>query len=206
MEPSSPSRRRGDRLMESIYEATTEIIRKEGYANLTFQKIARASHTSRTVLYRRWVTPLDLIREILTYRSAQVSGGDSIDNLQDTGSLRGDLLALITAYQRFYTSVGPEIMNAVLFEISRNNPQIPALRKNAVFRNTTIMGKVVGFAKARGETVKPLSPAALTLPFDLIRIGNLWGIRAFDEAALEQLVDEILLPVFKAEAPRDIDP
>ncbi len=58
------TRRRGDTLTESIYQAVEDIIKTEGYTNLTFQKIAQAAQTSRTVLYRRWETPLDLIHDI----------------------------------------------------------------------------------------------------------------------------------------------
>ena len=197
MRQASSSRRRGDRLTESIYEATIEIIRTEGYTNLTFQKIARLAKTSRTVLYRRWATPLDMIHEMIAYRSSQTLDGDLADKIKDTGSLRGDLLHLVTLYQKIYVDVSPEIMSAVLFEMSRNNPQIKAIKNNAVFQNIKVIEKIPRFAKARGEKIKTLSKSALTLPFDLIRISNLWGQGVLNQSMLEHLVDEILLPVFK---------
>ena len=191
------SRKRGDKLLESIYDAAIEIIRSEGYANLTFLRIARAAKTGRTVLYRRWATPLDLIREIMAYKSAQSLDGELVDMVEDTGSLRGDLLHLMELYQKIYLSVGPEIMNAMLFEMSQDNARIPAIKSNIASRNVQVMDKLAGFADARGEKIRPLSKITQTLPFDLIRMGFLWERRELDQTAREQLVDEILMPVFK---------
>ena len=196
MAPDNPTRKRGDKLLESIYNAAIEIIRNEGYGNLTFLRVSRLARTGRTVLYRRWATPLDLIREIMTYRSAQALGGDLPDLIRDTGSLRGDLLYLLELYQKIYSSVGPEIMNAMLFEMSQNNTRIPEIKSDIGFRNVELMDKLLGFAEARGEKIKLLSEQALTLPFNLIRMSFLWERRTISEAAREQLVDEILLPVF----------
>lgn len=191
------SRRRGDRLMESIYDAALEIIREQGYGNLTFQKIARAAHTSRTVLYRRWATPLNLIWEILHDRLSRSVGEALLDGVKDTGSLRGDLIYLLTLYQQFFADAGPEIVNAALFEMSQHSAQMIAIKDNAVLQNIRTMEKIIAFAEGRGERVKTPGPVALALPFDLIRAQFLWGSPAFDQAALEQLVDEILLPIFK---------
>jgi len=188
-------------LLESIYEATTFILREQGYARLTFVEIARVARTSRTVLYRRWGTPLNLIRAITSYRSFQALGGDMIDLVEDTGSLRGDLLALMRLYLRIYDAVGTDIMNAVVFEMSQNNSQIPAITDDVMVRNRQVTEKIIGAARERGEAIKALSPAALTLPFDLIRVGYLWGRPAFGEAELEGLVDEILMPVFTKHPP-----
>jgi len=190
------SRRRGDRLLESIYDATIEIIRTEGYGNLTFMRVARVARTGRAVLYRRWATPFDLVREIMEYKTAQALGGDMADMVKDTGSLRGDLLYLMELYQRIYDVTGPEIMNAMLFEMSQNNTRIPAIKGGIAFRNAQIMQKVLGFAKARGEVVRPVTEVALTLPFDLIRMSFLWQQRTLDAALRQRLVDEVLMPVY----------
>jgi len=196
MDPRPPTRRRGDLLLESIYDAVAVILREEGYAKLTFVEVARVAHTSRTVLYRRWGTPLNLIRATTAYRSAQALGGDMIDLVEDTGSLRGDLLAVIGLYVRIYSAVGTDFMNAMLFERSQNSAELPAITDDVGLRNRQVIEKVLDAARARGEAVKPLGPLAMTLPFDLIRATYVWKRSDFTDAEIEQLVDEILLPVF----------
>src|SRR5262245_7230222 len=91
----SDTSRRGDKLAESIYQAVEDIIKTEVYTNLTFQKIAQATQTSRTVLYRRWETPLDLVHDIVVEKSLRALGGEFIDMIEDTGSLRSDLLHMV---------------------------------------------------------------------------------------------------------------
>ena len=194
------TRRRGDALTESIYQAVENIIKTGGYTNLTFQKVAQAAQTSRTVLYRRWETPLDLIHDIVVEKLQHALGGDFIDMIEDTGSLRGDLLHLVTMYQHFYIEVGPEIMNAMLFEASQNSPTMVAIGQNAVKRNISAMRKVLDFARMRGEKVKDVSEFALRLPFDLIRMQYVLHRIVLDARQLETLVDEILMPVFRETA------
>jgi AcrR family transcriptional regulator len=195
---STNTRRRGDALTESIYNATIELIKKVGYTNLTFQQIAHAAKTSRTVLYRRWNTKFDLIHEIMEYKTKNALGGELIDKIEDTGSLRGDLLQLLTLYQSIYTEGGLEIMNAILFEIGQDSEKLSKIETNARNKNILVMRKLLGFAKNRGEKIKEVSDATLTLPFDLIRVENLLRRETMDAKRLELLVDEILLPVFLA--------
>lgn len=141
------TRRRGDTLTEDIYKATIELIKKVGYTNLTFQQIAQAAKTSRTVLYRRWKTTFELIYDIMVYKMKNTLGGELIDRIKDTGSLRGDLLQLLTLYQSVYIEVEHEIMNAILFELGQNNDKMSELEMNATNKNIFVMRKLLEFAK-----------------------------------------------------------
>ncbi|MDF2986168.1 MAG: TetR family transcriptional regulator [Eubacterium sp.] len=196
-EPDKNTRRRGDVLIDSIYDATVKIIKEVGYANLTFRQIAQNAKTSRTVLYRRWTTTFDLIREIMVYKSALVLDGELFDKIRDTGSLRSDLLLLLTLYQSIYNEVGTEIMNAFLFEMSQSNEKIDEIKIKAIGKNILTMEKLLRFAKARGDKLKEVGDMTLVLPFDLIRMENIVRKDVVDTKRLEIIVDEILLPVFK---------
>ncbi|MBV4417407.1 TetR/AcrR family transcriptional regulator [Clostridium tyrobutyricum] len=190
-------RKRGNVLLESIYDATVEVIKKVGYANLTFQQIAKAAKTSRTVIYRRWATKFDLIREIKEYKKSIVLDGELFDKIQKTESLREDLLQMITLYQKVYMEVGHEIMSAFLFELSQNNDKIAEIKIIAKEKNIMIMKKLLEFARERGDKIKKVSNETLVLPFDLIRIENVMWKSEIDESRLASLVDEILIPVFR---------
>ncbi|WP_039653307.1 TetR/AcrR family transcriptional regulator [Clostridium tyrobutyricum] len=190
-------RKRGNVLLESIYDATVKVIKEVGYANLTFQQIAKTAKTSRTVIYRRWSTKFDLIREIKEYRKSIVLDGELFDEIQKTESLREDLLQMITLYQKVYMEVGPEIMSAFLFELSQNNDKIAEIKIIAKEKNIMIMKKLLEFARERGDKIKKVSNETLLLPFDLIRIENVMWKSEIDESSLASLVDEILIPVFR---------
>jgi hypothetical protein len=120
-----------------------------------------------------------------------------IDQIENTGSLRDDLLRLLSLYQKMFTEVSPEIMNAILYEMGQDNQKMAEMKAEATTKNIQTMRKLLGFAKARGEKIKEVSDATLTLPFDLIRVENLLRKDDIDKNRLELLVDEILLPVFR---------
>jgi AcrR family transcriptional regulator len=189
------TRKRGDTLVEGVYDAAVKLIKEVGYANLTFQQIAKAAKTSRSVLYRRWADMFDLLMEIVDDRFSKALGGQLIDKIKNTGTLRGDLLNLLTLYQSTYTEIGPEIMSAALFEIGQSNKKIPKVEVDAVTKNILVMQKLLKNAKARGEKVKKVSDITLALPFNLIRMENLLH-KNVDSNRIELFVDEILLPVF----------
>jgi AcrR family transcriptional regulator len=189
------TRKRGDTLVESIYDAAVKLIKEVGYANLTFQQIAKAAKTSRSVLYRRWANMFDLLMEIVDDRSSKALGGQLIDRIENTGTLRGDLLNLLTLYQSTYADIGPEILSAVLFEIGQGNNKVPEAEVDAAAKNILVMRKLLKNAKSRGEKIRKVSDITLTLPFNLIRMENLM-YKNVDSNRIALFVDEILLPVF----------
>ena len=149
-ETTANTRKRGDALVESIYDAVVKLIKEDGYDNLTFQQLAKAAKTSRSVLYRRWANMFDLLMEIVDDRSSKALGGQLIDRIENTGTLRGDLLNLLTLYQSIYAEIGPEIMSAALFEIGQGNKKVPEAEVDAEVKNILFMRKLLKNAKSRG--------------------------------------------------------
>jgi AcrR family transcriptional regulator len=194
-ETCANTRKRGDALVESIYNAAVKLIKEAGYANLSFQQIAKAAKTSRSVLYRRWANMFELLMEIVDDRSSKALGGQLIDRIENSGALRGDLLNLLTLYQSIYAEIGPEILSAVLFEIGQGNNKVPEAELDAAAKNILVMRKILKNAKSRGEKIKDVSDITLTLPFNLIRIQNLM-YKNVDSNQIALFVDEILFPVF----------
>ena len=196
-ETTANTRKRGDALVESIYDAVVKLIKEVGYPNLTFQQIAKVARTSRSVLYRRWANMFDLLMEIVDDRSSKALGGQLIDKIENTGSLRGDLLNLLTLYQSIYAEIGPEIMSAALFEIGQGSQELPEADADVTTKNIMVMQKLLKNAMSRGEKIKKVSDITLTLPFTLIRMENLMH-KNVDSNRIALFVDEILLPVFTA--------
>jgi AcrR family transcriptional regulator len=85
--PSTPSRR-GARKTEEIFTATLGLLAEVGYDGLTIESVASRSGVNKTTIYRWWPSKDALLAdalidsELLTF------------NMPDTGSLRGDLIAL----------------------------------------------------------------------------------------------------------------
>lgn len=189
-------RKRGEELEKAILEAAYEIIETSGYEKMTFQRVARQAKTSRTVIYRRYETPVDLLHALVLYRSTRAMGGRMIDLFRDQGSLRADLLEVVGIYQRFFDAVGQKFMSAVMIEYSRNYERFRDWFEQAFDSNVRMMKWVEENAKRRGEITHDFTELQMRLPFDLLRIENVVRHGRITPAYLTRLVDEVLLPVF----------
>ena len=85
-----PGRRRGASLEDAILDAAWEQLTAEGYGHFTIDTVAARARTSKPVLYRCWKTSDELLHAAIRHRGAVTAVPDP-----DTGTLRGDLLALL---------------------------------------------------------------------------------------------------------------
>ena len=75
-----------------ILETTLAVLAESGYDGLTIDKVAARVGAARATVYRRWPTKADLVLAAIE----QLSRVDvNLDRLPDTGSLRGDMVAMI---------------------------------------------------------------------------------------------------------------
>src|SRR3954451_6638713 len=72
---------------DEILDATVRLLMDVGYDRLTMDAVAAAARASKATLYRRWETKASLVLEAVLAQKGPA------DDLPDTGSLRGDLIA-----------------------------------------------------------------------------------------------------------------
>jgi AcrR family transcriptional regulator len=191
------TRKRGKELENAILEAAFDIFQTSGYQEMTFQNVAKKAKTSRTVLYRQYENPMNLLHEMAHYRLSQVFGVNTLFNLiEDQGSLRSDLLALVDVYQRFLAAIGPELFSTVLIEFSRNQDALKEIGIHAQEGNERIMKKIQEFAKKRGEIACDFTSFQMQIPFHMMRHEYMLKGGNLRESYLSQLVDEVLMPIY----------
>jgi AcrR family transcriptional regulator len=182
--PRDPERRR------AILEAAMALIAEVGYDRATIDAIAARSGVSKPTLYRRWPHGKpELVADAIRERH------DERGPVLDTGSLRGDLLALIEAQtgkllDQVHLACG-------LVTQLRTSPELAALMQEHVIaaeraRYETILAR----ARARGELlrghVSPLfADIAGSIVFGRVTITG----EPVDRAFVEELVDHVLLPI-----------
>jgi AcrR family transcriptional regulator len=83
------SHRRGEHVRQTVLAAAFEELAANGFDGATVAGVAKRSGVHETTVYRRWVTRENLFVAALLERSA-----DAIP-APDTGSTRGDLLAIV---------------------------------------------------------------------------------------------------------------
>jgi len=75
-----------------ILEETLAVLAESGYDGLTIDRVAARVGAARATIYRRWPTKADLVLQAVQHLSRDDVG---LDRLPDTGTLRGDLVAMV---------------------------------------------------------------------------------------------------------------
>ncbi|MGW3182609.1 TetR-like C-terminal domain-containing protein [Kitasatospora sp. NPDC001119] len=80
-----------DSVTEAIAAAFFEELAAVGYARLSLETVAKRAGAGKAAIYRRWPSKLDMTVALI--RAVAVDASE----IKDTGTLRGDVLAFLTA-------------------------------------------------------------------------------------------------------------
>lgn len=75
-----------------ILDATLDVLAEAGYMGMTMDLVAARAKAGKATVYRRWASKEELVIEAIAHMSRRMVDRD---HLPDTGTLRGDLVALI---------------------------------------------------------------------------------------------------------------
>jgi AcrR family transcriptional regulator len=186
------TRRRGAELEQAILDAAWEQLIAEGYEHFTIDTVAARARTSKPVLYRRWKTRDDLLRATVRH-----IGAASAPSIPDTGTLRGDLLALLANANSTTRNPVAALVSSMLGSYYNQTGPTPAeLRAAFLSQRGSAVEQVVNRAVERGE-VDParLTPRIIALPFDLFRNEMMMTLKPVPDHVLRQIVDDIFIPL-----------
>lgn len=187
------TRRRGAELDAALLDAVWDVVLEGGYAALTFEAVAARAGTSRPVVHRRWSTKQELLLAALRHRGAQ-----QVPVEVDTGSLRGDLVAMLRGVSAARTSA-IVVMAALANEAYHDTGLPPAeLREQWVGERGGALRQIVDRALARGE-VDPerVTPRTVSTAMDLLRLEMLMRLAPVPDDVIEQIVDEVAVPLLR---------
>lgn len=183
-------RRRGAALESAILDAGWDQLIQAGYERFTVDAVAARSGSARSVLYRRWPSRLDLLKAVIRHR-----GEIDMIPTPDTGTLRGDVLELLTEFNdRRSRTIG--LLAARLgayFDEAGGSPH--QLRSLFLPQGPSSMEKIVQRAVSRGELAAPPPPRVVTLPADLLRHELLMTMTAVSPQTIREIVDDVFLPL-----------
>lgn len=189
--PAPGTRRRGADLEDAILDAAWQQLVEQGYGHFTIDTVAARARTSKPVLYRRWKTSDELLHAAIARR-----GRANVRDAPDTGTLRGDLLALLAAVNSARSDIAA-LLSSMLGAYYNSSGLTPAqLRREFIGDRATATDEVFQRAIGRGE-IDPdrLTPRIAALPFDLWRHEVMMTLRPVPDHVLRQIVDDIFLPL-----------
>lgn len=171
-----------------LLEVTLQLLQEHGYDRLTLDAVAARARASKATVYRRWPSKAELVL------AAFIEGVRQVAVHPDTGTLRGDLLALGEAC-REQASQQAGTIRAVLVETSRHPALQDALTHQFLDQRKALIHEVLRDAADRGEIDSSAISDELwdVLPGYLIfRI--IMPTRPPTAETVRVLVDEVIMP------------
>jgi AcrR family transcriptional regulator len=191
-------RRRGEELEADLLEAAWQELVEAGFARLTMESVAARAKTGVAVLYRRWPNKDELVLAALRHY-----GTEHPVEVPDTGSLRGDMIALLESFSSNRVSFGA-VVGAVFSGLLASSGLTPAQTREKVLPDRPPQSAQV-FARAheRGEIdLDRIPPAVLTMPIDLMRHDMLMTYQPIPPERILTIVDDLFMPLIAATRPR----
>jgi|SRR5215467_6814137 len=172
-----------------LLSITLQVLRETGYDKLTVDEVVARAHASKATVYRRWPSKAELVCAAFAHR---IRGERRL--APDTGTLRGDLLALGEIIAQDAEDYGRTIAGILAAE--DRNPQLRELLVEDLYGDRKEqMHSVLHRAEARGE----IAPDAIS--------DDIWDVmpayitfrllqhkRPVRKETLSALVDEVLIP------------
>lgn len=181
--------KRGPERRTAIYDSVFELLAELGYDRMTMDAVAARAHVSKATIYRSWPDKPELVAESLAHHF-----GDTPEP-PDTGSLRGDLLAIMTMACRFGNGIEGEVMAGVMTAAARNPVLARTLREYLYEKKHVIHETIVRRAVDRGEVDPALDPDLLHEVLHSMVVARRLEVSEMDDNYVVHVVDDVLLPV-----------
>ncbi|WP_242606855.1 TetR/AcrR family transcriptional regulator [Protofrankia symbiont of Coriaria ruscifolia] len=194
-------RPRDDAREQAILHAALELLTEVGYERMSMVAVAARARASKATIYRRWAGKDELVVEAIRRQA--------VDDIVcvDTGNLRGDLVGIIRQKVKRLSEGGAALMAGVVLAMRESVALAAALRAQMIEDGRGIAALIVQRAFDRGEPCSPtaadvfneLAPAMI---FSRLLITG----EALDDAFIQHMVDDILLPLMTSatDAPWDL--
>jgi AcrR family transcriptional regulator len=158
---------------QAIRQATLELVEEQGYRGVSMEGIAARSSVSKQAIYRRYGSKGEVILDALaSFATANLP-------TPDTGDLRTDLIALLTATFVAQRGIHGSLNRALAAEAVQDEDFARLLTERLIRPRRDAVREIVARARRRGEVTYPNDDFLIDLVF-----GPMWYKLLFDLPAL----------------------
>ncbi|WP_280391420.1 TetR/AcrR family transcriptional regulator [Nocardia brasiliensis] len=185
---------RGQQRVDAILAATLDLVAEQGYPAMTMDAVAARANASKATIYRRWRNKAELVKAALDAYDADHNAAIPV-----TGTLRGDLLAVLEALctkasERYTTMIGG-LVAAMQFDADL----AAALREHIEDEELSPFHDALRRAMDRGDLpadtdVDLIHDVAEAMILRQTQLGS-----GFDDTFITRLVDDVLLVLLRHE-------
>ena len=176
--------RRVERSRAAVLAETHRQMTRSGLSGVSIDEVARVSGVAKTTIYRHWPT-----RAALLIDACSRLGGPH--EAPDTGSLRGDLHALVSGLAHQLRTANWSAVYPSIVDTAERDPDVAAMQREWHGRLMAPFAAVIGRARAGREERAAVATADVVAAL----VGPLFYRRwmskePLDEAFLDTMVDQ----------------
>ncbi|PPK61857.1 TetR/AcrR family transcriptional regulator [Actinokineospora auranticolor] len=181
-----PGRPRDPALDAAILRATFEFVEEEGYRRLSIEGIAARSGVHKQAIYRRYRSKGELVLAAL--------GRFAAERLPtpDTGSLRDDLVTLLTATFAAQRGASGQLNRALAVEALQDERFAARLWTELIEPRRAVVRAMIDRAAERGEITGANPDFFVDLVYGPMWYRLLFDIPALDDSYAARLADTVL--------------
>lgn len=183
---------RGQQRVDAILAAALDLITETGYAALTVDAVAARAGASKATIYRRWRNKAELIRAALDAYDAEHNA-----DIPDTGTLRGDLVAVLEALRAKASERFTELIGELVAAMRHDAQLAAALREHIDNEELSPFHDALHRAIARGELPADTDTELVHEVAEAMIMRRSQIGASFDAAFIARLVDDVLLVLLR---------
>jgi AcrR family transcriptional regulator len=175
-----------------IQGAVLDVLAEVGYAGLTMDAVAMTAGVSKATIYRRWASKADLLVSVIDTASEETL------TIPDTGTLRDDLVLLLSALAGVLAGPGGSASRALLGVVHQEPALEAAFRRGPMARWAEAFLTVLDRAVTRDELVmdERTSFAAEAGPAIFVLRWLVSGV-PIDAEVATAVVDKLMMPMLR---------
>lgn len=191
---AAPAGRPRDELREqAILDAAIELLTEVGYDCLSIDMLATRARASKATIYRRWSGKAAVVAEAVRRRKCAEQMAEP-----DTGSLRDDLLALLTASGSGEDEEDAAFIAGLIRAMRADQELNELMHLHVIGRKHAVAKAIVDRAVARGELESSAGAETMVEVVQALVTNRLLldGSR-LDAEFVTRVVDDVALPLLR---------
>lgn len=176
----------------AIEKAAIELMGEVGYEQITVEAVALRAHVSKATIYRRWKNKAELMASAVHHYALCKSP------TIDSGSLRGDLIELISEKAKSMKSTDGQFIRGLMTAAQTDSDLAAVLTASlseyagaaygAIFERAKMRGEISNAAKT--EIILELVPAVISFRIFMSH-------QSVNRKFIEHFVDDVIIPTIK---------
>jgi AcrR family transcriptional regulator len=199
-EPRGPGRPMDVALHDAILDAALAELAEAGFEGLSVERVARRAAAAKTSVYRRWPTKEALTLAAVRHFIRSIPGPPAAQG-RSALTFRRELLAHARHLASVLTRERVAVLAGLLLAMRSRRELATVLQEEFVRGEVRALTDLARRAAARGEVAGRPPTAAVLHVLPGVLLTRLFVLdQPLDDAFLQQLVDDVLIPLFGGRA------